>query len=339
MSLTQQTLMANADIRARMALEAGQMGSWVVSLTQETAAGDDAVCRMFGIPQSDTPRPITDFLEHVHIEDRFHLEEAMAKARDQGEDFCADFRVRHGDHWCWVAGRGKLTHSEDGDLLLVGVNWDITHRKAEEERLAILAKEMDHRVKNAYSVMLALVRLGARSATDVKSFSDTLTAQLRAMADAHRMSTQTATLEGENSARMAQIVRMAVAPWLTGRADRVVIEEKAPAELPLRELSAFAMLAYELATNAAKYGALNCPDGHLHVTISRTDEGQTLFCWDETADHRLARKAHEEREKGSETGFGTTLLSHCAATLQARLKRELRPEGLLVELRIPEKTD
>lgn len=315
------------------------MGSWVVSLTQNTAAADEAVCRMFGLPPCDAPRPVSDFLERVHVEDRFAMEESMAKARDLGEEYRSDFRIRHGDEWCWVAGRGKLTQSDDGDLLLVGVNWDISQRKQEEERLEILAKEMDHRVKNAYSVMLALVRLGSRSATSVKSFTDTLTAQLRAMADAHRMSTQTATLEGENSARLAQIVRMAVAPWLTGRADRVKIEEKAPAELPLRELSAFAMLAYELATNAAKYGALNSPDGRLNVTIGRTDEGQTLFCWDEKANHGLARKAHEEREKGSEAGFGTTLLTHCAATLKARLKRELRPEGLLVELRIPEHAD
>lgn len=337
--MTQQTLMANADMRARLALEAGHMGSWVASLTQNTAAGDDAVCRMFNIPQSDEPRPIADFLEHVHIEDQFRLEEAMARSRDHGEEYRADFRVRHGDEWCWFAGRGRLTHSEDGEILLVGVNWDITGRKAEEERLSILAQEMDHRVKNAYSVMLALVRLGSRSASSIKSFTDTLTAQLRAMADAHRMSTTAAQLEHQGSARLAQIVRMAVAPWLTANAERVVIEEKVAANLPLGQLSAFAMLTYELATNAAKYGALSCPDGHLVVTIDRADDGLILFSWDETADHETARLAREEQEIGSEAGFGTTLLNHCVATLKARLKRELRPSGLLVELRLPGNAD
>lgn len=311
------------------------MGSFVCSLTRMLAAGDQRVCELFNVPQTDELLPIATFLERIHPEDRARVQAAIERIVMDRSDYFEEFRVQRGEEWCWIAGRGQVSENEDGELLLIGVNWDINKRKQEEERLSILAKEMDHRVKNAFSVMNALVRLGARSATSVGGFTETLTAQLRAMSDAHRMSSLTARLEHGDTVQLAQVVRLAVAPWLTGDADRVVIEEDVPASLPLAQVSAFAMLAYELATNAAKHGALGREEGQLTVTIAASDEEETLFTWDERCDHDFVQIAEEERQKGTPIGFGTTLLQHCAATLKARYKRELRPEGLLIELRLP----
>lgn len=322
-------------MRARLALEAGSMGSFAISLTRNLAAGDEHVCHLFGVQPSDVLRPIAVFLDRIHPEDRSRIDRALNDVRDAGGTYFEDFRVGQDNDWRWIVGRGRVVARDDGDIILVGINWDVTRRKEEEERLSILAQEMDHRVKNAFSVINALIRLGSRSAHSIGSFTDTLTAQLRAMADAHRMSSQTARLEHGDTVPMAQIARMAVAPWLTGDAGRVAIVEDTPAALPLDQVSAFAMLAYELATNAAKYGALGAAEGRLRVAIERSDEGETLFTWDEQVNPGLLHKANEERGKGSATGFGTALLTHCAATLKARFRRELRPEGLLVELRMP----
>ena len=333
--MAQQLLLASAEKRARLALEAGAMGSFACSLTREVAAGDEHVCKLFGIPATDELQPLDVFFDRIHPEDRQRVVAAVDSTRTNRSEYFEEFRVRHGDDWRWIAGRGQVSETDGGELLLVGVNWDITKRKLEEERLSILASEMDHRVKNAFSVMNALVRLGARSATSVKGFTETLTAQLRAMADAHRMSSQTARLEHGDTVQLAQVVRMAVAPWLTGDANRVIIKEDTPATLPLAQVSAFAMLAYELATNAAKHGALGREEGRLTVTITMSDDGDTLLVWDEHSDHDMVEIAAEERQKGTPIGFGTTLLQHCAATLKARYKRNLRPEGLLIELRIP----
>lgn len=315
------------------------MGSFVCSLTRNLAAGDERVCELFDVPQTGALQPIAVFLDRIHPEDRLRITAAVERISKDRSEYFEDFRVRRGDEWCWIAGRGQMSENEDGELLLVGVNWDVNHRKLEEERLSILASEMDHRVKNAFSVMDALVRLGARSATSINGFTEILTAQLRAMADAHRMSSLTARLEHGDRVQLAQIVRMAVAPWLTGDASRVVIKEDTPASLPLAKVSAFAMLAYELATNAAKHGALGREEGHLMVMITLSDEAETLFIWDERSDTDFMRSAEEERQKGTPIGFGTTLLQHCAATLKARFKREMRPEGLLIELRMPADLD
>lgn len=332
--LAQRLLLASAEKRARLALEAGAMGSFAYSLTRDAVAGDERVFRLYDMPFTDELVPIGIFFERVHPDDVPRIRSAIDEAGRDGTEYSEEWRVRRGEDWCWIAGRGQIVDN-DGEMLLVGVNWDINARKQEEERLSVLAKEMDHRVKNAFSVMNALVRLGSRSATSVGGFTDTLTAQLRAMADAHRMSSQTARLDHGDTVRLAQVVRMAVAPWLTGAPERIVIAEHAPAALPLQQVSAFAMLSYELATNAAKYGALGREEGRLTVTVARSDEGETLFTWDERADMDFLHSAAEEQRKGAPIGFGTTLLQHCAATLKARYKREMRPEGLLVELRIP----
>lgn len=333
--MAQQLLLASAEKRARLALEAGSMGSFACSLTREVAAGDEHVCKLFGIPATEELQPLHVFFNRIHPKDRQRVVTAVDRTRADRSEYFEEFRVQHGDDWRWIAGRGQVSETDDGELLLIGVNWDINKRKQEEERLSILAQEMDHRVKNAFSVMNALVRLSARSATSIGGFTDTLTAQLRAMSDAHRMSSFTARLEHGDTVQLAQVVRMAVAPWLTGNASRVVIQEDVPASLPLAQVSAFAMLAYELATNAAKYGALGREDGQLTVTITASDEEEKLFIWDERCDQDFVQTAEEERQKGTPIGFGTTLLQHCAATLKARYKRELRPEGLLIELRLP----
>lgn len=311
------------------------MGSFSCSLSRDLVAGDNTVCALFGLPPSDELRPVGLFLDRIHPDDRLRVENAIRQAHVGRIDYHEEFRVSQGEGWRWLSGRGRVIQDASGDTILVGINWDISHRRAEQERLTILAQEMDHRVKNAFSVINALIRLGSRSAGSVRSFADTLMAQVRAMADAHRMSADTARHHQGGRVRMVQIVRMAVAPWLTGDAEQVVLAERYPAELPLEQVSAFAMLVYELATNAAKYGALGAPDGRLHVAIDRSEDDGVLFTWDERVDGDVPRRANEERQKGLETGFGTTLLTHCAATLKARFKRELRPQGLLVELRLP----
>jgi two-component sensor histidine kinase len=117
------------------------------------------------------------------------------------------------------------------------------------------------------------------------------------------------------------------------------------------------MLTYELVTNAAKYGPLGPRGGQLTITvraltsdedarniaenavaIDRTDARELHLVWHErVADGAFAEEAAQEDERGAVGGFGSVLLQHSAGTLGAELKRELRSEGLRVELRWPVK--
>ena len=73
----------------------------------------------------------------------------------------------------WLGGRGKVIElaGDESPKTMVGVNWDITQRKRQEHSLALSAMEMDHRVKNSFAIMRALVSIGQRSATDLDSYA------------------------------------------------------------------------------------------------------------------------------------------------------------------------
>ena len=333
---TKTLLETSASERCALAMDLGGMGSFVWSLDDNMAVGDARVGELFGIEEPDRPRSAADFLARVHDDDIDALM-AAKEAIENDADYIADFRVQRDDgSWRWLTGRGRVVGSEHGQPQLVGVNWDVSHRKEQESRLEMLAREMNHRVKNAFAVMLALISLGSKSATDAKSFAETIKAQIKAMSDAHLISARPGLDEGgETSFSIGDILRTALAPWIERPgAPRVTIEDDT-SRLPVDKLSALAMLVYELATNAVKYGALGRDEGSLSVRIESGDD-DIMLCWIETiGDTRALRTSQQENAKGVKAGFGSMLIQHCTSVLQAKVKRDMRPEGLLVELRMP----
>jgi two-component sensor histidine kinase len=88
---------------------------------------------------------------------------------------------------------------------------------------------------------------------------------------------------------------------------------------------AIAMTLHELATNAAKYGALSAPAGHLHVEWSLTENNQVVLQWIETGGPPVEPPARE--------GFGTQLMqAMIAGQLQGTISFDWRPEGLACEI-------
>ena len=292
---------------------------------------------MFDIDDPHDPKSAKTFLARVHADDIKNLRTAVDEALENNTDYAADFRVRRADGtWRWITGRGRIVRTDDGRPQLVGVNWDVSHRKEQEERLELLAREMNHRVKNAFAVMLALIGLGSRSATDVKSFTATIKAQIQAMSDAHLVSARLGfEEESDNSFSIGDIARMALSPWLEhGGAHRVIVKEDG-SRLPVPKLSPLAMLLYELVTNAVKYGSLGRDEGSLQVEIQGDDEAICL-CWIERIGDGKAREFSEaENAEGVRSGFGSMLIQHCTSVLGAKVKRKMLPEGLKMELRIP----
>ncbi|UVI39930.1 hypothetical protein [Qipengyuania spongiae] len=95
------------------------------------------------------------------------------------------------------------------------------------------------------------------------------------------------------------------------------------------------MLLYELVTNAVKYGSLSRDQGSLKVEIEG-DEDAICLRWIETiADAKARDFAEVEDAEGVRSGFGSMLIQHCTSVLGAKIKREMLPEGLQMELRIP----
>jgi two-component sensor histidine kinase len=141
---------------------------------------------------------------------------------------------------------------------------DLRQRKAVEARQALLAREVDHRAKNALAVVQTMLRL--TRADDVPSFARAVEGRVAALARA-----QTLLAEGRwDGADLHSMLRGELAPFLAGqRADL----DGPPVALPPGTAQPLAMAVHELATNAAKHGALSVPRGR--VSVSWRVEGGT----------------------------------------------------------------
>ena len=351
-----------AAYRAMLALDAGGMSSWRWDVASNTVTGDACWAEVWGVGDDASEVPLSDLFDRIHPDDHEAVNAEITASLQADEDYEVEFRVRaeadsQGDHpadaclseelpdearWRWLGGRGRVTkRSEDGaPLAMLGVNWDMTEQKRHEENLELLAGEMDHRVKNAFAVMRALVTIGERSATDLKSFAADLRAQIQAMADAHAVSARLARRKAEPRPHVpiGEVLRTALAPWIDGGAGTARIEDRTDgtAMLPARKVSSLAMLAYELATNAAKHGPLGKHEGELTVTVEPDpdDPSMYLLTWTENcADQPFEAAADADRAKGPTSGFGSLLIQHTIGALDARMHRELRPEGMAYEFR------
>lgn len=217
------------------------------------------------------------------------------------------------------AGRRK-------DEFLVTLTHDITRHQNAREQQDVLLREINHRIKNLFSVTAGLISLSARSATTVQDFAADLGARLQALARAHDLTLPDLSANGSQGASttVATLMKAIVAPHEHAEASRVSITG---ADVPLSgtALTSLALLLHELTTNAAKYGALSSPDGRLAITIAPV--GDTLHVtWDE---HGPAVEA-PVRE-----GFGTVLENAALRGLGGTLSRDWRPNGLCLSLHIP----
>lgn len=227
---------------------------------------------------------------------------------------------RDGRHYSILA-IARPVFDDDGELLsYVGLNLDITERKRREETLGLLARELDHRVKNVFALVLTIVRMTSRKAQSVEDFRSGIEGRIRSLASAHE-------LVGDHD-------------WQDMSLKRLVSEELAPYEgdrvhldgpelgLSVECVQPLALCIHELATNAAKYGALGTENGRLEVTWHQRD-GNLVLDWKEWGLEGL--------EPPWEEGFGSTVLSKVIALqLDAEVRVDYLATGVQVGITLPD---
>ena len=333
-----------AAMRALLALDAGGLGSWRWDIAANTTTGDPFLADLFGLDHAAQPWPSDLVFGGIHPDDLPAVQGALERAMAGDDEFAAEFRELRTDTQTgaetirWLYGRGRVTRrGPDGAALeMLGVTSDVTERKTHEERLGMLAAEMDHRVKNAFAVMRSLVRLGSRQPGSKKDFADTLANQIQALADAHAVSARLARQsQAPTPVPLSEILQGALSPWLDGagaREGQVTLTMEDGLAVNARRVSVLAMLCYELATNAAKHGALRDEGGRL--AVEALAEGDDIVLrWTERAVG--ARTVHDDAETGLAPGFGTLLIQHCVSGLSGRVDQNHSPDGLHFTLRFP----
>lgn len=212
---------------------------------------------------------------------------------------------------------------DDGSVaFIVPFGVDITDRKRSEEHRQMLLAELGHRVKNTLAVIQSLARQTGARAHSVADFLAAFQGRIMALGAAHNLLIET----GWRSARLDAVIGLALKPHLVRPGDQLKLCVPA-ATLPPELAQNLALVFHELATNAAKYGALAAPHGTVVVSGTRDAEGLSLT-WTERGGGRV--------EKPTTAGFGTTLLNALlVGRHKGRVDLDWQPEGLVCSIFIP----
>ena len=320
--------LAASEQSLRLAQEAAQVGTWEWDPDTGRGAWSRHQFALFGLdPSAGTPPGYEAFLRLVHPEDRDAVREAAHEARRSGL-YQVEFRIRRGaeGETRWLIGRGRRMPGPDGcPGRILGVNVDITDRKLAEERHHFLAREVDHRAKNALAVVQAAMRL-TRGAT-VADYRQTVEGRIAALARAHSLLSD----EGWRGAELRSLVEGELAPFIGGAPDAPRAElDGPPVTMPASAVQPISMVLHELATNAVKHGALGVPGGVVAISWRVEPAERVLHLrWAERGGPRVAQPPERR-------GFGTRVLQGTIGDqLRGTVVRHWEPEGLVVEITAP----
>ena len=218
------------------------------------------------------------------------------------------------------------------------------------ERSDLLARELNHRVKNLFAVVLSVVSLSGRGATDVKDVVRKIRERVHALSLAHAVSQGQLDqkLVGLRDVLSATLEPYAGADGLAedeaqqDAADGRAARTDAPArrvvlvgplvDLPVRAVTPIGLVTHELATNAAKYGALSVPGGHVRVEWSVTDGDDDFVGDDPVVTLRWIERGGPPTSEPGHTSFGSLMLRQAAQQLGARFERRWTANGLEAEI-------
>ncbi len=193
----------------------------------------------------------------------------------------------------------------------------------------ILLQEINHRIKNLFSLVAGLISLSARPATSVAELEADLRSRMQALARAHELTLPELVRDEENDpseTTVTALLRAIVAPHEHEQGARIAITGS-DAPLAGHALTSLALLLHELTTNAVKYGALSTPTGELTIEISAADQLLHLI-WDERGSSNIAQPSCRE-------GFGTTLEKVALQGLDGTITKDWRRDGLSLTLKAP----
>ena len=228
------------------------MGSWEWNVARGSTVWDQGQCEIFGVDPS-TFVPTVDSVRPLISPGDFELlERAFRKLSKNANTFQTEFRVlRPNGDVRWCTGTAIANFDEQGRLIwLSGVVADITERKRAEERQILLAEEVDHRARNVVAVVQSIMRL--TRAETIDDYIGALDGRISALSNAHRL-LASSRWEG---ADLNRLVDEEFAPYRAGGKERVSVRGPVVV-LPPATAQTIALALHELATNAAKYGALS----------------------------------------------------------------------------------
>jgi two-component sensor histidine kinase len=188
---------------------------------------------------------------------------------------------------------------------------DITEQKKAQERLSVMAREVDHRANNLLAVMQGLLHL--TKADSVDAYKSALQGRISALARANSLIAE----HRWTDVNLTSLVKEEVAAFEEGGRVRI---EGDPLSITPAAAQSLGMMIHELCTNSIKYGALSADTGEIAISWSMDDSGSMMLVWEE--------KGGPEVTEPARGGTGSTVIAAAVRQLGGEIFREWKISGL-----------
>lgn len=320
-----------ANERIQFALDAGAIiGTWLWDIPNDRFTADERFARAFSIDPALAAEglPLSSIVSSIHPEDRPRIEALIMETVESGGPYRAEYRTLQPDGSVrWIEANGLCEHDWAGKpLRFPGVLIDFTQRKEHEEHLFFIMRELTHRSKNLLAVIQSIARQTVRTSDGLEQFESRFIGRLQALARSH----DTLISQNWRGAIVSDLVKLQLAPFIED-------ESRVTCEGPFVTLDSEAtqnlgLALHELATNAAKYGALSGSNGKVSVTwgFRRPDDSPRMLdiVWRETHGPHVGQPTRN--------GFGTKVIElMIKSALKGDARADFQPDGLVWTFEIP----
>ncbi|MBK8197723.1 MAG: PAS domain-containing protein [Acidobacteria bacterium] len=213
----------------------------------------------------------------------------------------------------------------DGEIAFIMQNAvDVTAKFAREQENKVLMRELDHRVKNSLATVQAVTRMSLVEAKSVQSAKEDLLGRFRAMSEAQNLLID----RNAQGSTVGDVLANALIPFGYEQDKDGRIQLAGPlVRITAKQTQALAMALHELATNAAKYGALSDDRGTVHVTwtFDKSHGSHFDLVWREAGGPEVSQPTRQ--------GFGTTMLTRILAQeINGEISLEYNLDGLICRM-------
>jgi PAS domain S-box-containing protein len=302
-----------------LAMVASKMGTWRYTLADNICVYDTNAQALYGLTEARFLHDKDGVETKFHPDDRAVMWERVAKALDPLGDgrYEIEYRVKQPDgSWRWLSAWGVVEFEGRGTarkpLAITGASRDLRERKQAEELQRLLTNELNHRVKNTLATVQSIVNQTLRTTADAGMARSMVNARIVALAGAHDLLTE----RNWAGADLGDVARRAISPFAAGR----IVLNGPLVKISSSQTLALSLALHELATNAAKYGALSQPEGRVAVEW-KMQANRLDLSWQESGGPPVVQP--------SRRGFGSRLIEAALChDLDGQTRLDFAAEGV-----------
>jgi len=311
-----------------LATKIARVGTFTVDYSKSMIQLSPGCATLYGLPEGTVEISRDKGRMIVHPEDLAELDALRSQALlERRSELVGRFRIVRADDGQvrWVEVRSLISYNGAGEPIhMIGASIDVTEQRHIEDHQKLLIAELDHRVKNTLASVQAIVKQTSECSGSLSTFVEMLNGRVQSLANTHALLSRSRW----HGANLGELLRAELSPCMTD--DNTLIE--GPEVFLIAEAAQpVAMVVHELATNAAKYGALSKICGQVsvrwHCQTNGGPEGVLVLEWRETGVPVRSPVA---------PGYGTSVIRDLIPyELGGAVDYALDPDGVICKLKIP----